>query len=288
MDTASIQYALNHTSYDEIRQFFSHSLSFVNVLDKDLPTFACGIHSSALDFKNLIPGVTMALGVSAVPVISSVFETNNNSKLKSISDAIFKYTFILSSLGGLILYFCSDSILNIFYADSSPEIAKGALDITKYYSLGVSSFSLAGIAVFSVQALGKAQKSIPSYIFCGIFRVILNIVLIKNTSLLIIGAVISSVTSYAIMTLWNVIIYMKYAKIKLSVIKCFVAPVLVGFVSFVILTIVFDKLVFSCNEFVLIGIKSFVIALIYLILCFLCGLLNFSDFFRYLGHKKTA
>lgn len=288
LDTASIQYALNHCDYDKIRQFFSDSLSYANVLDKDLPTFACGIHSSALDFKNLVPGITMALGVSAVPVISSLFETGNKSRLKSISDSIFKYTFIISVLGGIILYFCSDNLLNIMYADSSPEIVKGSLDIIKYYSLGVPCFSLAGIAVFSVQALGKAEKSIPSYIFCGIIRCVLNILLIENTSLLIYGAVISCIVSYALMTVWNVIIYMKYAKIKLSIPKCFVLPSVLQTAAIIAVSYIFNRFDFAYNDFVLIVLKTVIIIFVCLIFCFLCGLLNFKDIFRYLGHKKAA
>lgn len=286
LDTASIQYALNNTSYYEIKRFFSHSLSYVSVLEKDLPTFACGIHSAALDFKNIVPGITMALGVSAVPVISSLYETKNTQKLKVISDSIYKYTFMLSSVGGLILYFCCDNMLNILYRTSSPDIAQGALDITKYYALTVPCFSLAGISVFSVQALGKAEKSIPSYIVCGIIRVVLNVFLIQNTSLLLYGVVISSAIGYTVMLLWNVIIYKKYAKIKLSFLKTFALPILAEIVSFVITNVLLDNINYYNNEFVLIILKTFIVTLTYCFLCFLCGLLNFKRFFRYLTHKN--
>lgn len=60
------------------------------------------MYSSALDFKNLVPGIVMALGVTAVPAVSSSYESNS-PKFNALINSIMKYTSILACFGGCVL-----------------------------------------------------------------------------------------------------------------------------------------------------------------------------------------
>ena len=286
LDSASVQLALNAVNPTLIRNHYLFALSYVNVSDSELSAYACGVLSASNDFKNLVPGITMSLGICAVPVISSSYENRDNSRLSSMFNAIFKYTSLLSSLGGLIIFVCADDALTLLYSNSSPDIPLAAAPLVRMFALTVSAYSLSGLFVFCVQSVGMAQKSIPSYIVCGIIRVVLNIILIKEGNLLLYGYVISSLIGYAVLAVWNLLIFIKRTKIKADFFKTLLFPLLIEaaviqiFVCLPINNCLSENTAFRLIENVII------VTLLYMVPCFLCGMLNFNDFFRYLGHKK--
>lgn len=280
LDTATIQYAINMVELSSLKTMYSNCLEKISIMDKDLPTYAFGLYSSSLDFKNLVPGITMALGVSAVPAISRAFEQKNKDKFDTLINSIFKYTFLLSSLGGLALYFCSDEILNIFYGASSPDIVIGTNRLIKLFALTVPIYSLAGISVFSVQAIGLPKKSIPSYVVSGIIRVLLNIILVSRNELILYGAVISGAVSYLVLVLWNMAILVRYTHLKFSYFKVIFLPLMANFMCYMINVYLIKYVCFFENITVLVTIKLLIVTFSYCILCFLCRMQNFREFFR--------
>lgn len=281
LETATTQLAIEKVPINIMKSSYQNSLSINSICDKDMSTYVYGLLSTAVDFKNLVPGVTMALGVCAVPAISRAFEIDDIKKCNSLVTSIFKYTSMLSSLGGLVLAFCSNEIMTLLYGNSSMDVVVGATDLVKAFAYTVPFYSLAGLSVFVLQAVGMPQKSIIAYIVSGIVRVVLNYILIINEKFLLIGAVISGAIGYLIMTIINVYIANKYAKIKLNFLWVFVLPV----VAFVACFVLFNQvciIIPSPQNIVLILLKKAIItALLYCILCFLCRMLNFRRFFRY-------
>lgn len=286
LDTATIQFALNKIDVSVLHSAFFQSLKFVNISNKDLPTYVFGVFSASLDFKNLVPGVTMALGISAVPAISRAFEQKNQERFSTLVNSVYKYTVLLSSLGGIVLYVCSEEILNLFYGKDSRDIVVSSVGLVKCFALTVVFYSLAGTAVFAVQAVGLSQKSILPYAVSGVIRIVLNVVLVTDERFVLYGAVVSGAVGYAVLTAWNIAVLCKYTKIKFD----FLRVILLPFAAFG-LTLYFCKILFvqpflPDSTIGLIIIKSVISLIFYCILCFLCGMLNFKDFFcNYLTKK---
>lgn len=286
LDTATIQFALNKIDVSVLHSAFFQSLKFVNISNKDLPTYVFGVFSASLDFKNLVPGVTMALGISAVPAISRAFEQKNQERFSALVNSVYKYTVLLSSLGGIVLYVCSEEILNLFYGKDSRDIVVSSVGLVKCFALTVVFYSLAGTAVFAVQAVGLSQKSILPYAVSGVIRIVLNVVLVTDEHFVLYGAVVSGAVGYAVLTAWNIAVLCKYTKIKFD----FLRVILLPFAAFG-LTLYFCKILFvqpflPDSTIGLIIIKAVISLIFYCILCFLCGMLNFKDFFcNYLTKK---
>lgn len=286
LDTATIQFALNKIDVSVLHSAFFQSLKFVNISNKDLPTYVFGVFSASLDFKNLVPGVTMALGISAVPAISRAFEQKNQERFSALVNSVYKYTVLLSSLGGIVLYVCSEEILNLFYGKDSRDIVVSSVGLVKCFALTVVFYSLAGTAVFAVQAVGLSQKSILPYAVSGIIRIVLNVVLVTDERFVLYGAVVSGAVGYAVLTAWNIAVLCKYTKIKFD----FLRVILLPFAAFG-LTLYFCKILFvqpflPDSTIGLIIIKAVISLIFYCILCFLCGMLNFKGFFcNYLTKK---
>lgn len=81
-------------------------------------------------------------------------------------------------------------------------------------------FCLSGAVVFSVQSIGRASKSIPSFIVAAVIRVALNYLLVSDVRFNIYGAAFSDIVAYAVILVCNMHIISKYAGVKYGFIKC--------------------------------------------------------------------
>lgn len=284
LDTATIQYSLKSIDAGLLAAAYSAS----GICTDDIPTYAYGIYSAALDFKNLITGVTMALGVCAVPAISRECELGSDSNLSSLVNSIYKYTVLLSLLGGAILYSCADDILNLFYYSSAPDIANEAVPYVKGFALTIVLYCLAGTAVFTVQAIGCPEKSIMPYAVSGVIRIVLNIALVKGTELLLIGAVVSGAVGYLVMCVMNIVIASHEKNIRFDLVNVILKPALI-FAVILLCTECFKRIyTIELNIIINLLIKIMLCCVIFCILCFLCKSLKFSEIFLHLKPKKTA
>ncbi len=283
LDTATVQYSLGNISVDTLYEKYSTALSVANIDIKDTTTYVYGLLSSALDFKNLIPGVTMALGVCAVPAVSSAVHLGDNDRVQSLVNSVYKYTALLSFAGGIVLAMFSEDILSLFYGTNS-DIVVGSKDLVSAYALTVPVYSLSGVAVFVVQAVGKPEKSIASYVVSGIIRVALNIYLVGQQNLVLMGAVISGFVGYFVLFVWNVVI----SCVRLNIWSSLVKPILVSVLSYLCVYTALLHLDISFGGVLGLFVKVSIFVIIYCILCILCGLLNFRQIFCAIKPLKFA
>lgn len=288
LDTASIQLALNHIDPSFLKEVYNDALSLVTVSNCDVPTYLFGIFSASLDFKNLVPGVTMALGVCAVPAISRAFESDSENELNSITNSIFKYTSLLAIMGGVAIALCSKEILSVFYGNSSKDIVVGATDLVKYFALSVPVYSLAGISVFTCQAIGIADKTILPFFISGVVRVLLNYILVKYTSLVLLGAVISGAVGYLVLLVWTMVLISQKSSVRFSLFDIVLKPSLVA--SNALIIGFFNEKFRIClsNLYFNLLFKLSIFVLFYLILCFCFGILDIKAISALKNKKKMA
>lgn len=284
LDTASIQYSLGKLPLKTLTDAFPYT---ANVKESDAVTYVFGIFSTALDFKNLVPGVTMALGICAVPAICAEFEANNTEKLKTLMTSVYKYTALLSCFGGGFIAFASTDILKLFYS-SSPDIVEGCNSLVTWFGLSVPVYSLASTAVFTVQALGKPERSVFPYVISGIIRIVLNVALICYSDLVLFGAVVSGAVGYFVLFVMNVAITSKISKVKFEVKNVIIKPVFVTALACILSIKVCFLISFQNSCVFNLLIKLAVFGVIYCILCFFVKLINFEQIFCVLNLKKMA
>lgn len=288
LDTATIQYSLGSMDKNILHHSYSQCVSIAGISSEDIVTYVYGLFSSALDFKNLIPGITMAFGVCAVPAISSAIELKNQDKLNTLINSIYKYTVLLSLFGGFLLAGLSKDILTLFYSSSSQDIIIGCDSLVKYFGLTVVTYSLSGTAVFCVQAVGHPEKSILPYIVSGVVRVVLNLALVQNEKLILFGSVISGAVGYFIMAVWNICIARKYSKTKFRFADVIIKPLLLTVVSYMVCEHFIFNHIFLENFFYNLLIKGTFSAGIFCILCTAFKVVDVKDLFVIIKCKKTA
>ncbi len=277
MDTASVQYALTGMDVGVLSEVYEKSLSIADISDKDVATYVYGLLSSSLDFKNLIPGITMSLGVCAVPAIGTAMQQGEREKLDNLVNSIYKYTVLISVLGGICLATFSRDILQLFYGASAMDIVEGCEGITRYFGYTACLYSIAGVAVFSVQAIGKPQKSILPYAVSGVIRIVLNLLLIPDERLVLTGSVVSGAVGYLVMAVWNVIVVCRCARVRINIVDLVLRP---GFAAVITCTLwnrLTEMIPFSDMSIPALAAKILAFCIVYLSMCLLCGVLNLAE-----------
>ena len=267
LDTAGVQYALTNMPVQKLASVYNTSISVAGVSTDDIPTYVYGLLSTSLDFKNLIPGITMSLGVCAVPAISGALMQKD--RLTNLVNSIFRYTILIATLGGVGLAVFSEEILQLFYGGTSSDIVEGCRDITRLYGYTAFTYSMAGLAVFSVQAIGKAEKSIAPYVVSGIIRVVLNLVLIPRLAL--VGCVVSGAVGYLVMTVWNMLIMRRYAGVKFSLLNLAARPFFVAVATCCIWQKAAEMLTLPSSGIIFLLTKTAMFVLLFSVICIVCG-----------------
>ena len=148
LDNSSVQYCLSQCNFDKLKEAYQSCLQLTSTPDEDVVTYIFGLFSSAQDFKNLLPGLTMALGVAAVPAISAAFESHNRERLSLLSNSIFKYTSILAFGGGFYLSLISPFMLNVLYGSNNPDIVIGCSRLVYFFGFTMVFYCLSGVSVY--------------------------------------------------------------------------------------------------------------------------------------------
>ena len=204
----------------------------------------------------------MALGVTAVPAVSSAFE-NSSERFSSLLTSIFKYASILSITGGLLLSCFSREILGIFYYSSNPDIVENGSNILFYMGVTILPCALATTTVYSTQALGFAKSTIPAFAVSCVLRVVINYLLIPNSDINILGTAVSNFAGFFVIVIMNVVTIRKKTKAKISYINVFVKPILCAFLSYFVITYI--KMHTSMNIYEMI-IVMFACPLLYFVM----------------------
>ncbi|MBQ9229309.1 MAG: polysaccharide biosynthesis C-terminal domain-containing protein [Eubacterium sp.] len=288
LDTATVQLALSRTNIAALKALYADSLQLATVPDGDLVTYIYGLFSASLDFKNLIPGITMALGVCAVPAVCREYESDNREHLTSLMNTVYRATALLSVGGGVLLALTAEPILRLFYGSAAPDLVAGCAEPVKYFALTVPVYAMASTAVFFVQALGKPERSIVPYIVSGLVRMVLNMVLVPRGELILNGAVIAGAIGYAVLAVMNMVIAGRLSGVRADLQSVLWKPLIIGAVAFFVCRFLFSTMTDRFGDVVNLLIEAAVFSVIFCILCLLLREVKLQEIISAFQRKKMA
>ena len=264
LDTGSIQYCLTKCSEQALSQQYAYS-------GDEVYTYVFGVYSSALDFKNLIPGIVMALGVAAVPAVSSAYESSSE-RFSSLLTSIFKYTSILAGSGGAVLSLFHKEILGLFYSASNSDIVSGASNMLFLFGVTVMPCCIASTSVFCAQSLGFSKQTIAPLCASAALRVVINYFLISDVRINILGAAVSNFFGFLVITIWNMIIIKKKTKARFSMTDIFIKPIICCVLTYFLTYAVRGSLFSGMSQWLSFGLtlSVFVITISFLMFALKC------------------
>lgn len=277
LDNSSVQYCLSLCEQGQLYAAYENALVISGTAQEDLITYVYGLFSAVSDIKNLVPGITMAIGVAAVPAVTGAYESKNSGALSLLSNSIFKYCAIIGFGGSAYLFIISPCLLNVLYGSSNYDIVLSCATLARAMSLSVFIYCLAGTVVFAVQAINRAKSTIFIFTFSGIIRILLNFLLVSQARFNLYGAVISGAAGYAFILAAGLYVYKKYANVKYNTAQIFIKPAICAAVAGAAGKFASDGILPAENNLLYFMFFSAVFAIIFVVLLILSKSLEINE-----------
>ena len=230
IDSITIQNRIGHMvegNLEYIRNLYSAEL--VGVANDQIKTFLYGAYSLSLDFRNLIPSLTMTLGISAIPALSAAWAVKNKQKIRVSIESVIRVTMLVAMPCGIGMGVLAQPILATFYGGG--KSASGisiAAPVLTVYGFTIFLMALSQPMTNMLQALDKTKVPLISLSIGALVKLIANCVFVSIPALNVNGAVIGTVSCYAVITIINLFAIIKTTKIGINFISVFVKPIICG------------------------------------------------------------
>ena len=230
IDSITIQNRLEHVvlnNLDLIREMYSTEL--VGILDADIKNFLYGAYSLSLDFRNLIPSITMTLGISAIPALSAAWAVKNKREIKISIESVMRVTMLVAMPCGVGMGVLAQPILAAFYG--SGEAASGvsiAAPVLTVYGFTIFLMALSQPMTNMLQALDKTKIPLISLSIGAVVKLVANCIFVTIPSINVNGAIIGTVLCYVVIVTINFIAIVKTTKVRINLVSVFVKPIFCG------------------------------------------------------------
>ena len=210
-----------------IHSLYGDQLAASQILDEDISKYLYGAYTMSLDFKNLIPSITMTLGVSAIPALSAAWAVKDKRVLKVSVESVLRVTLMISLPAGIGMGVLATPILDMMYqTGKSASAISVAAPIMAAYGYTIFLISLSQPMTNMLQALGRPGVPLRSLTIGAVAKVICNYIFIGIPKINISGAVIGTVVCYSIIVIYNYIALVRTTKVRVNLISVFVKPLI--------------------------------------------------------------
>ena len=231
IDSATIQNRLAYAvekAPEVIKAIYSTHLIEEGIADSQIVKYLYGVYGETLDFKNLVPTITMTLGISAIPIISAAWAQRDGKTIKTTVESVIRVTMLISLPVGFGLAAVSYNLLNMFYPEASATI--GAPILTTY-GFSIFLFAVSSPITNMLQALGRTDIPLKSLCVGAVIKIILNYILIGNPDININGAPIGSIACYVVVVAINLYSIINITGVKVNFGSVFFKPLTCAAIS---------------------------------------------------------
>ena len=210
-----------------IREMYATQL--VGVLDADVKNFLYGAYSLSLDFRNLIPSITMTLGISAIPALSAAWAVKNRKAIKVSVESVMRVTMLVAMPCGIGMGVLAQPILAAFYGSgASASGVSIAAPVLTVYGFTIFLIALSQPMTNMLQALDKTKIPLISLSAGAFAKLIANFIFVSIPKLNVNGAVVGTVLCYVIVVSINFVALIKTAKVRINLLSVFIKPIFSG------------------------------------------------------------
>ena len=194
IDAITVRWQLSHMNLTDIYSIaVTEYLSdkSVNEIVEIIPTFLYGIRSKAFTIYNLVPTLTVAIGVSAVPILTESYTKKKFDVVVNDIQSVLKLSSLITLPAAAGLISIGTCIMTFIYGEGwSSEIGGKMLCI---YGIAVVFSGLAVPIGCVLQAINRQKETLLNVVIGLFFKLILNLLLCANEQLNVFGAVIATV-----------------------------------------------------------------------------------------------
>jgi len=202
----------------------------------NIPIYLYGCYKGyAYSVYNLIPTITSALGVSALPALASVWASGNKKGVKVNIESTLRITALISMPCGIGMTVLSTPIMHFLYPyrPTGAEISGPILAVLGFAAV------FAGMAMpltNMLQGIGKQNIPLRNIAVGAVLKIIFNYILVGIPEINIHGAPVGTAVCYGYIFVMNLYYLIKYSGVKVSlwssVFKPLIAALLCGGAAF--------------------------------------------------------
>lgn len=214
------------------------SLSRLDISNKsEVVKYLWGAYGSALDFRNLIPTITVQLGVSALPALAAAWAVKDKKNVTSTIETVIRIGMLIALPAGIGMASLAEPILTVIYgrgnfSDTIPVV----VPIMTAYGLATFVMAVSTPVTNMLQAIGRTDIPVKSVVVGAICKLTCNFILVGNPKFNVYGAVAGTILFYVVIVSCNLISLVKYAKVKINwgsvFFKPFICAALCGLTAF--------------------------------------------------------
>ncbi|MBQ9937223.1 MAG: polysaccharide biosynthesis protein [Oscillospiraceae bacterium] len=203
----------------------------------EVSTFIYGAYGYAINVFNLIPTLTTAFAISALPSVTSAWTLKNKELTKKSVETVLRITSLLAFPAGIGISLMSKPILKFLYPSEvralGVEIATPALSL-----LGIAVIFVALLTPINsmLQAVGRADLPVKLMLIGGSIKIVTNFILVSIPQINVKGAPIGTILCYVFLFLSSMYFLCKrigmVPDIKMTFLKPLIAGTVCGVVAY--------------------------------------------------------
>lgn len=190
----------------------------------NVPTFLFGCFSNASTLFMLVPAVTQAFGVSALPNVTEAWTHGDPKRIKKSIEAVLRIVAMITIPAGLGLSVLSTPIAGLLYGASNAPSITGKILVL----LGLGSiFAAMSTPINSMlQAVGRVDLPVKLLAVGLVIKLILNYTLVGIPTINVMGAGTGTLVCYLFITVFSLYFLCRETKVVPNFIVIFVKPLL--------------------------------------------------------------
>ena len=231
IDSVMIKNRLAHAMEiggDVIKTMYANSIALDKVMEADIPTYLYGAYGFALNIKNLIPTITMSLGVSILPILAAEWSQRHKDGIKHSIESALRLTMIIGMPAAFGIAALATPIIDLLYGSNNPGAVPISGPILLAYGLPVFIYALSSPLTNMLNAVDKTKEPLKAVAIGSVIKIGLNYVLIGNPEININGAPISTFACYLFIVAYCLFMLLRTAKVKINVVSVFIKPLVAG------------------------------------------------------------
>lgn len=231
IDSVMIKNRLAHAMEiggDVIKTMYAHSIELDNIIEADIPTYLYGAYGFALNIKNLIPTITMSLGVSILPILAAEWSQRRKDGIKHSIEAAMRLTMLIGMPAAFGIAALATPIIDLLYGSNNPGAVPISGPILLLYGLPIFIYALSSPLTNMLNAVDKMKEPLKAVAIGSVIKIGLNYILIGNPSININGAPISTFACYLFIVAYCIFMLLRTTKVRINVISVFVKPLVSG------------------------------------------------------------
>lgn len=187
-----------------IKEMYGAALSASGTLDKDISVYLYGVYGAVMDFRSLVPTITMTLGISAIPVISAAWAINNKKAVRRTINSVIRTVMLVALPAGFAMAVLSEPILRLIYGGTrTVNMVEIAAPMLTAFGFATPIMAVSGPVTHMLQAVGRTDVPVKSLMMGATVKIVADYILVGNPQINIYGAPVGAILNGIIVVFYE-------------------------------------------------------------------------------------